>query len=326
MQNAERFMIAAIRDAAGRLGVEFSLHSDAWLIRLERAGLVRHVIGYDCGLNTSAAAKVAIDKAATSAVLARAGVAHVPHHIFFAPDMHYFVAERKSFADAHGLFQALGQDVVVKPNEGTGGNSVMRCRSPLELDEALLKIFPVERALVIAPFLKIQDEHRTIVLNGQVRFMFRKRRATVTGDGQTPLYSLVAGYLDGIDMPSRHRAEAALIASRMAADAGLDLLAPLPLGQTFLIDWRHNLARGAAAEEIPATDPRYRAIADLALAAAHAIGIAFASVDIVATGGAYRVLEINSGVTIDKMAAHLTDGRARAQAMYDDVVRGLFGV
>lgn len=322
--NAERFMVAAIRDAAARLGVDFRLMSDDWLIRLERDGRVRFAIGYDCGLNTSAAAKIAIDKTATASVLEAAGVPHVPVHIFFQPDMHYFVEDRKTLGDAHALYHRLGRDVVAKPNEGTGGNMVFRCRAPRELDSAFLTILAKHRAMVLSPFQRIVSEVRCIVLGDEARFVFEKQRATVTGDGATPVSALIAAYLDGHDMPAEHKADAAETAAALAGEAGYTLTDPLPIGETLLIDWRHNLARGASAAEIGPADPRHAAASGVAVAGARALGITFASVDVVLVGGEWRVLEINSGVTVNKMAAQLDNGPARAQALYDDIVRRLF--
>src|ERR1700759_1416750 len=60
-------------------------------------------------------------------------------------------------------------------------------------------------------------------------------------------------------------------------------------------DWRHNLDLGARPVLLPPGEIRDTCVA-LAISAARAIGIRFASVDVVRVADAWKVLEINSGV------------------------------
>jgi glutathione synthase/RimK-type ligase-like ATP-grasp enzyme len=68
-------------------------------------------------------------------------------------------------------------------------------------------------------------------------------------------------------------------------------------------DWRHNLDLGAQPVLLPPGEPRDACVA-LAISAAQAIGIRFASVDIVRVSGAWKVLEINSGVMMETLGRH----------------------
>jgi len=68
-------------------------------------------------------------------------------------------------------------------------------------------------------------------------------------------------------------------------------------------DWRHNLDLGARPVLLPPGAAREACVA-LATSAAQAIGIRFASVDIVRTGGEWKVLEINSGVMMESLGRH----------------------
>jgi glutathione synthase/RimK-type ligase-like ATP-grasp enzyme len=71
-------------------------------------------------------------------------------------------------------------------------------------------------------------------------------------------------------------------------------------------DWRHNLDLGARPILLP-TGPARDACVGLAIRAAQAIGIRFASIDIVRTGGEWKVLEINSGVMMEALGRHHPD-------------------
>jgi glutathione synthase/RimK-type ligase-like ATP-grasp enzyme len=68
-------------------------------------------------------------------------------------------------------------------------------------------------------------------------------------------------------------------------------------------DWRHNLDLGARPVLLPPGETRDACVA-LAINAAQAIGIRFASVDVVRVSGAWKVLEINSGVMMETLGAH----------------------
>ncbi len=68
-------------------------------------------------------------------------------------------------------------------------------------------------------------------------------------------------------------------------------------------DWRHNLDLGAR-PVLLSPGAESDACVALATAAARAIGIRFASVDVVHVAGEWKVLEINSGVMMETLGAH----------------------
>jgi glutathione synthase/RimK-type ligase-like ATP-grasp enzyme len=68
-------------------------------------------------------------------------------------------------------------------------------------------------------------------------------------------------------------------------------------------DWRHNLDLGARPVLLPPGVTRDACVA-LAISAAQAIGIRFASIDVVRTANEWKVLEINSGVMMETLGRH----------------------
>jgi glutathione synthase/RimK-type ligase-like ATP-grasp enzyme len=68
-------------------------------------------------------------------------------------------------------------------------------------------------------------------------------------------------------------------------------------------DWRHNLDFGARPILLEQGEAREACIA-MAVQAATAIGIRFASIDIVRVAGSLKVLEINSGVMMEVLGRH----------------------
>ena len=86
-------------------------------------------------------------------------------------------------------------------------------------------------------------------------------------------------------------------------------------------DWRHNL--DAAARPVLLEDGEVRtACVKLAAYAASAIGIAFASIDVVRVDGEWKVLEINSGVMMEALGKLHPE---LVQATYDAALDRVFG-
>jgi glutathione synthase/RimK-type ligase-like ATP-grasp enzyme len=85
-------------------------------------------------------------------------------------------------------------------------------------------------------------------------------------------------------------------------------------------DWRHNLELGARPALLPAGATRDACVA-LAIKAAQAIGIRFASVDLVHVAGDWKVLEINSGVMMEALGRHHPE---LVQAAYTTALDRLF--
>lgn len=86
-------------------------------------------------------------------------------------------------------------------------------------------------------------------------------------------------------------------------------------------DWRHNLDAGAK-PVLMESGEAHTACVEIAVDAAGAIGITFASIDLVRLDGAWRVLEINSGVMMEALAKLHPE---LVQATYDTALDRVFG-
>lgn len=95
----------------------------------------------------------------------------------------------------------------------------------------------------------------------------------------------------------------------------------VPQGERRVLTWRHNLDIGARPVLVGDGDVR-SACVKLAIDAASAIGIAFASIDVVRADGAWQVLEINSGVMMEALAKLYPD---LVQATYGAALDRVFG-
>lgn len=246
MPGGRRIFVEAIAKYCASHGIACEVRSQDWLIVMERNGVRRFALGYDLGLNSAIAHRIASDKAATSDILAMSDIPHIAHTQFFSPVF-------ADYAPAEGLQEAMRallrrypHGVVLKPNEGTSGRLVFRAGTDAEIDEAAQKIFASHLSLAISPYVEIAEEVRVVLIDDTPLVVYAKQRGA---------------------------------------------------------DWRHNLDLGARPVFLPSGDMRDACVA-LAITAAQAIGIRFASVDIVRVADEWKVLEINSGVMMETLGRH----------------------
>src|SRR4051794_17022665 len=264
MADGERIFVQAIRRYCAAHDIAVEIRSGGWLIAMSRGGTRRFAFGYDIGLNSAIAHRLANDKSATAEILALEGVPAIPHQLFLNPSMGAHVAGDGWREAMLALLAQHRQGVVVKPNEGTSGRAVFRVRTKTEFDHAIGEVFSMSVGLVVSPYVAIEDEVRVVLLEDAPLVVYSKHRGS---------------------------------------------------------DWRHNLDAGA--KPVLLEDGEVRATcAKLAIEAARAIDIAFASIDVVRVDGTWRVLEINSGVMMEGLAKLHPE---LVQATYDAALDRVFG-
>ncbi|MGJ4890919.1 ATP-grasp domain-containing protein [Bradyrhizobium sp. HKCCYLRH3099] len=291
MINHPHRQLAAVARYCKERRIALDVREDGWLLVLGN-GRERHLIfGYDLGLNSAVAHRIACDKAATSALLTTSGVPAVPHALFLAPTVTGVSAP--AWTTMLELIETHPTGLVVKPNEGTSGRAVTRVRTSAELKDALTQIFETGASAAIAPLLEIADEVRVIMLDGAPLIVYRKLRPVVTGDG---LHSLRDLALQAVPVEQQSR-----LLRRLAVEFDASTLqAIIPQGEQRLLSWRHNLEFGA--QPVLLTEgPLRETCTALARDAARALDIRYASVDVVMADGQWQVLEINSGVKMEAL-------------------------
>lgn len=288
--HVQRLLVDAVERYCAGHGIALEIRADGWLLLLDRDNQRHMIFGYDLGVNSAVAHRIASDKSATAEMLALSGVACVPHAFFQAPQA---MRSRPSRIPMLKLLDAHPEGLVVKPNEGTSGRLVFRVADRSALDHAVDAIFAGNASVTISPFLDIDDEIRVVVLDGAAQLVYAKQRAAVTGDGEQTLRELAIAATP----PAQH---AELIDNLLSEGGDIDLDAVVPAGKRRLLNWRHNLEFGAGPVLLDAGEARDACVA-LAIAAARAIGIRFASVDVISVKGRWQVLEINSGVVMEQL-------------------------
>ena len=240
MPSRPRILIESVTRYCAEHRIALDVRADDWLLVLERSGHRHLIFGYDLGLNSAVAHRVASDKAATAELLVLSGIPCVPHLLVMRPPF--------TSADAPEvvlrLLDAHPAGLVVKPNEGTSGRNITRVSDRRGLEQAVQALFGAGADVAISPLLDIAHEVRVVLLDGAPLIVYQKQR-----------------------------------------------------GQT---EWRHNLDAGATPILLDSGATRDTCVA-LAAKAAQAIGIRFASIDLVCVNDCWRVLEINSGVVMEAL-------------------------
>src|SRR5215468_11013473 len=115
MLTGQRIFFDAIKKYCAAHGIAVDVRSDGWLIVMQRGERRRFAFGYDIGLNTAIAHRIANDKSATAEVLSLSGIACVPHTFFLRPEVNRRAAP--PWDEMLALLERHRRGLVVKPNE-----------------------------------------------------------------------------------------------------------------------------------------------------------------------------------------------------------------
>jgi glutathione synthase/RimK-type ligase-like ATP-grasp enzyme len=176
MSDSQRVFVDAILRYCRARGIACEAKSQGWLIVMQRGDRRHFAFGYDIGLNSATAHRIANDKSATAEVLQAFGVPCIPHTLFLSPKLGGHIPANGSREAMLGLLKAHPNGLVVKPNEGTSGRFVFRVTNDAELDHAMREIFASHLGLSISPFVEIEKEVRVILLDGEARVVYSKER------------------------------------------------------------------------------------------------------------------------------------------------------
>lgn len=314
--NHERILVEVVREIAQDMGLEFKSFSHDWILQLKKGGEIQYIVGYNFEINSATARMLAADKAATSSLLADANIAHVDHQLFLHPRLASYVSSKGNWDAMQAYGKKYDYQLVVKPNDGTGGQNVRKVENPLELEQSVTRLFEEERAIAISPFINIEQEFRAILLDDKVMLIYAKMRPTLIGNGQSTLIELLQRLSMEQNIPQT-------LASQAIEKYEGDLSKVLAEGEKVALAWKHNLGAGAI-PQILADEDLSLEISKLAIAGRKAIGIRFASVDIVQAAGELKVLEINAGIMMEYFSRHFPEERERVKAIYAKALKEMF--
>ncbi len=306
MKNSQRPFVKIIKEICSENGVVLESFSYDWIFHLSKNEKTAHIFGYQFGNNSATSQLICADKCATSDILLFNGVPAVKHDFFMSPTNINYVGVSGNWERILKLFQTFGK-VVCKANEGSGGGSVYLVSTQFELERAAHKIFSHSRTMAVSPFYEIEKEFRAVVLDNKVMLIYSKNIPFVEGDGTSTLRDLLISYAQTHTDFSLNFEE---------SDNDLDVL---ELGKKYYLNWKHNLGQGAYPDIIQ-DESLIAELSDFALKAAKAVGIKFASVDIIKVKGNFMVLEINSGVMMDYFSQISGSNYQTAKNIYREAI------
>ncbi|MBL8542955.1 MAG: hypothetical protein JNJ63_04040 [Hyphomonadaceae bacterium] len=239
--------------------------------------------GTPYALNDARAASIARDKAFCAEVLRGAGVPVVPGKVFFITKRW---AEMRSPGrepeDAQAFAEAADYPLFCKPISASSGQFAEVVTGPPHFADYMARVAQDHFAILVQPYFRAAAEYRVFVMNGQALFSYRKTPPCVIGDGESTLRALI-------------ERQGASFASMVEQD--LDAIVPRGEGRTLAGAANRALGGGSDLFRDGAPAP----LAALALAAAKAIDLQLAGVDIFDVRGdqaELMVIEVNSNPMI----------------------------
>ena len=154
MLNSQRVFVDAVRQYCARNDVSVELRSQGWVIIMQRGSQRQLAFGYDLGLNSAVAHRIANDKAATSEVLQFGDIPCIPHTLFLNPSLYEYVPPQRSWERMLRLVKDHPAGLVVKPNDGTSGKSVHKVVTESDFELAAHRIFASNQSLAISPYVR----------------------------------------------------------------------------------------------------------------------------------------------------------------------------
>lgn len=297
-----------IKKISEELNLEFNLLSNDWIIALTSNKSTKIISGHKFDLNSHATGLVFDDKYALYEVLKKLNINIIEHNIVYGVNNNNSYALSCNNMDyLKELFEKYNRNVVLKINHGTCGVNVEHIESLSNLEEKFLKMANKSNSLSLCPYYEIENEFRAIVLDNEIKLIYKKEKPVVIGDGVSTIKELLTSfnpcYFKEID------------------NKDLDVI--LKSGESYTYDWKFNLSRGARLnEEVSVTDKQN--IYDIVSSISKNLYLGFCSVDVIKTNGKYFVLEINSGVMMKNYIEQAKDGYKKAYNIYKEAVIKMF--
>lgn len=301
-EEKEKMIHIAIKEICKEEGIALRIFSYGWIYQMKKDGKVAYLCGTRLDLNGAGCSDIACDKYATYEILSSEKIPAVEHQIFFNP----VTRSRYSSNLFQGIlqyFKTHQEKVVVKAKDGSRGEEVFLCEDIATLEQTVMTLFQEKDAICLCPFYEIEYEYRVFYINAECLYAYRKRKPYIEGDGIHTISQFI---------------------KEKALDASIPADTILKKGEKLELSWKFNLSHGATAEEIADSSLLSKLYA-LAKQAGQAIGISYATVDIIEDKeGNLRVLEINSGVSMTKFVEEQESRYPIAKEIYRKAIKALF--
>lgn len=300
-----------IDEICNEKNIEQKMLSFDWIRQLKKDNKIRNLIRYQFDLNSANAWRIARDKYATYSLLVRNNIPIIEHRMIFNPITREGYFNESQIESAINLLNENGK-IVIKANESSMGKDVILCETEDGVRKTISRLLDQGNdSLSACPFTNIDYEYRTIYLNGEALYIYKKEKPYVIGNGTKTIQELIN--------------------EKFGEENTLDLIKDLDYNSILeynvkkTVSWKHNLCNGANPILIDETDEFYSKVKDIAIRSAKAIDINFATIDIALTDNKeLLVVEINSSVCMDKFANRAPNGFEITKQIYSKAIDAMF--
>ena len=261
---------ASLVRAAKERGIPFLRLNDQSLVQLGHGKYQQRIQATVTGRTPHIAVELASDKEETNKILATLGLP--------VPKQELVQSEVQAVRAA----QRIGFPVVTKPYNGNHGRGIsIRLTTDAEVAQGYLVARDHSRSVIVETFLE-GDDHRLLVVNGELVAATRRTPGHVTGDGQHTITQLI----DIVNQDPRRgvghekvltRLELDAQAQTMLERAGLKADSVPEPGQIAYLRSTANLSTGGTATDV--TDVIHPDNREMAERAVRAIGLDVGGVD-----------------------------------------------
>lgn len=292
-----------IKEICKEENIDYKLLSKEWIIALTKGNITKYIVGYNFPLNDHSIGSIIDDKYAFYELCKMFNLPIIEHKILFNYNTLY---GKDTLKLIDNYFESFNRNVVIKPNNGSRGIGVKHITNKEDLLNNIDKLFVDNFSISICPFYNIDSEYRVVVLDREVKLVFEKIKPIVYGNGihtiKELLIKLNYDYFKDKELNKEY-----------------DII--LDKGNIFEYDWRFNLSNGATAK-IVNDKLLLKRLSDLALLVTDKINAKFVTVDIIKSNNNYYLIELNSGVCINKVCNFIDKNIAKD--IYSQAIHKMF--
>ena len=286
--------------------IKVEIMSNDYLIKLTKNNVTKFIWGCKFPLNDHGIGSIIDDKYALYEICKNNNIPIIEHKIVWNPNNK--LGENTSEL-LEKYFDRYNNDIVLKPNNGSKGIDVYHLTNLDDLINVSNNLFSKYFSLSICPYYDIKNEYRVVILDNEVKLVYEKDKLVVKGNDKDSVKDLLIKsnpfYFQNKNLEK------------------YDYI--LNEGEIFEYDWRFNLSRGATAKLI--SDKLLEdKIISLALDVAKVLGIRFVSVDIINSNDNLLVMEVNSGVCIDKVCNFIDKDFKVVKEIYRNAIKKMFAI
>lgn len=298
-----------VKEICKELNIKYHLLSKNWVIMLEYKNKTRFLSGYKFDLNKHALGLILDDKYAMYDVLNYKNIPVIKHDIVYKDsNNNLYAKDSKGLEYAKKLFYKYQENIVLKINNGTCGRDIYHVKNLDDLTSKYNKLTMKHSAISICPFYDIINEYRAILINGQIKLLYKKIKPRVVGDSKKTIKKLLQEFNPEYFKDYNEENKNII----------------LKQGEVFEYDWKFNLSRGSLSS-LDILESDKIEIINIIDKINEFLDLKFVSVDIIKTvENKFYVMEINSGVMMENFINQHENGEKIAKEIYKEAILEMF--